>query len=120
MVPPSPRFRGEKQDFEEMLGNLLDNAFKWAHHGRGRDRAAGRIGEGEQMALLIDDDGPGLPDDAMRGGAQARPPPRRGHARFRPRPFDRRRPRQALWRRADAGALARSAACGRVCVLPSI
>ncbi|MFJ5370358.1 sensor histidine kinase, partial [Bosea sp. CER48] len=29
-VPVSLRFRGEKQDFEEMLGNLLDNAFKWA------------------------------------------------------------------------------------------
>jgi signal transduction histidine kinase len=29
-VPAGLRFRGEKQDFEEMLGNLLDNAFKWA------------------------------------------------------------------------------------------
>ena len=27
---PGTRFQGEKQDFEEMLGNLLDNACKWA------------------------------------------------------------------------------------------
>ena len=29
---PSPglKFQGEKQDFEEMVGNLLDNACKWA------------------------------------------------------------------------------------------
>ena len=27
---PSARFQGEKQDLEEMLGNLLDNACKWA------------------------------------------------------------------------------------------
>lgn len=64
-VPAGTRFRGEKQDFEEMLGNLLDNAFKWAEStvevslDQGREVMPGRI------VLLIDDDGPGLPDDAM-------------------------------------------------------
>jgi signal transduction histidine kinase len=64
-VPPGVRFRGEKQDFEEMLGNLLDNAFKWAGSqvavtlAPAEDVGAGRI------ALLIDDDGPGLPVEAM-------------------------------------------------------
>src|ERR687894_26615 len=29
-VPPGTRFRGERQDLEEMVGNLIDNACKWA------------------------------------------------------------------------------------------
>ena len=49
-------FRGERQDLEEMLGNLIDNACKWAR-GRVRvrcEKAAGRL------VLTIEDDGPGL------------------------------------------------------------
>jgi len=51
-----PVFRGEQQDLQEMLGNLLDNAWKWA---------ASRVEisfqhEGGQLTVLIDDDGPGL------------------------------------------------------------
>jgi signal transduction histidine kinase len=63
-VPAGLRFRGERQDFEEMLGNLLDNAFKWAAStvkvsSEPQDDAAM-----ERVALVIDDDGPGLPDNA--------------------------------------------------------
>jgi signal transduction histidine kinase len=60
-VPPGLRFRGEKQDFEEMAGNLLDNACKWA---RSRVRISARRDEKEHrsfLALSFDDDGPGLP-----------------------------------------------------------
>jgi signal transduction histidine kinase len=64
-VPPSARFRGEKQDLEEMLGNLLDNAFKWART-RVEVGLVPRSGELDgRLALLIDDDGPGLPDGSM-------------------------------------------------------
>lgn len=63
-VPVSLRFRGEKQDFEEMLGNLLDNAFKWAASRVEVSLDGSKAGEGEKMALLIDDDGSGLPESA--------------------------------------------------------
>ncbi|KRE17773.1 ATPase [Bosea sp. Root381] len=63
-VPARARFRGEKQDFEEMLGNLLDNAFKWA--GATVEISLEELeGTPGRIALLIDDDGPGLPDEAM-------------------------------------------------------
>ena len=29
-APRETRFRGEQQDLEEMVGNLVDNACKWA------------------------------------------------------------------------------------------
>jgi signal transduction histidine kinase len=63
-VPSRIRFRGEKQDLEEMLGNLLDNAFKWAESTVEVSLDAKETSQ-ERMALLIDDDGPGLPDGAM-------------------------------------------------------
>ena len=53
------RFRGERQDLEEMLGNLLDNAGKWA-----RSRVILRVlptDGGAFLTLCVDDDGPGLP-----------------------------------------------------------
>jgi signal transduction histidine kinase len=52
------KFQGERQDFEEMVGNLLDNACKWA-----RSRvsvAVARAYEGERFEVIVDDDGPGL------------------------------------------------------------
>ena len=59
-VPTHHAFRGEAQDLDEMLGNILDNACKWA---RSRvtvesTEAAGRV------VISVEDDGPGL-DPAM-------------------------------------------------------
>lgn len=59
-VDPSLRFRGEKQDIEEMTGNLIDNACKWAI-GEVAIRAEPLQIDGAVFArITIDDDGPGL------------------------------------------------------------
>jgi signal transduction histidine kinase len=57
------KFRGERQDLEEMVGNLVDNACKWAASQVGIEvrvepppepRAAPRL------RIIVDDDGRGL------------------------------------------------------------
>ena len=52
-----PAFRGDRQDLEEMAGNLMENACKWANE-KVRVIADGADGE---LRLAIEDDGPGLP-----------------------------------------------------------
>lgn len=54
-------FRGEAQDLHEILGNLLDNACKWAHT---RVDITLRT-HGGQVYVDIDDDGPGI-DESVR------------------------------------------------------
>jgi signal transduction histidine kinase len=49
-------FRGERQDLEEMLGNLIDNGCKWA---KSRVRVAASQTPG-RLVLTVEDDGPGL------------------------------------------------------------
>jgi signal transduction histidine kinase len=59
---PNARFRGEQQDLEEMVGNLVDNACKWAASRVAIEvayiPAAGEI-DGS-LVIRVDDDGPGL------------------------------------------------------------
>jgi signal transduction histidine kinase len=50
-------FQGEKQDFMELAGNVMENAGKWCK-GKIRVEALPQ-GEG-RMVLTVDDDGPGL------------------------------------------------------------
>lgn len=50
-----------ENDLEEMLGNLIDNAFKWASSGV--QVTANR--DGSKVRILVEDDGPGIPDDRM-------------------------------------------------------
>lgn len=61
--PTSLSFRGERQDFEEMAGNLIDNACKWA-----RSRVAvSALRKGAVLEIRVGDDGPGLdPQDRER------------------------------------------------------
>ena len=69
-IPAEHVFRGEHQDLEEMLGNLMDNACKWA---RRRVAATSRHDDG-RLTITIEDDGPGLPSeqqgDALAPGAR--------------------------------------------------
>ncbi|MBA4783833.1 MAG: GHKL domain-containing protein [Rhizobiales bacterium] len=50
------RFSGERQDLEQLLGNLIDNACKWA---KSAVYVSGKT-EGASIILEIEDDGPGL------------------------------------------------------------
>jgi signal transduction histidine kinase len=61
--PEAIAFRGEKQDIEEMLGNLMDNACKWAKR---RVSAEVGAGAGGTLRIEIGDDGPGVPASQRR------------------------------------------------------
>jgi signal transduction histidine kinase len=62
-VPEHARFRGEQQDLEEMVGNLVDNGCKWA---KSRVAIEVLIDQAEadddkgRVRIIVDDDGPGL------------------------------------------------------------
>ena len=62
-APEGVRFRGERQDIEEMLGNLVDNACKWA-----QARVSIEVTQERRqddpfkviVRVVVDDDDPGL------------------------------------------------------------
>jgi signal transduction histidine kinase len=63
------KFQGERQDLEEMVGNLLDNACKWA---RSQVNIDAQRKEGTaRFIVVVDDDGPGL-TEAQRAKAVKR------------------------------------------------
>jgi signal transduction histidine kinase len=59
-APADVRFRGERQDLEEMVGNLVDNACKWAQMRVSVEVVAERRDGIAAVRIIIDDDGPGL------------------------------------------------------------
>jgi signal transduction histidine kinase len=67
--PVTTRFQGERQDLEEMLGNLLDNASKWARTqvwlAASPMPASDATGPGAWLQIRIDDDGPGLTPEQL-------------------------------------------------------
>lgn len=55
-------FRGEEQDLQEMMGNLLDNACKWAAR-----RVEVSLAEaGDELVITIDDDGCGIAESEQQ------------------------------------------------------
>jgi signal transduction histidine kinase len=59
-VDPRHQFKGRREDLAEMIGNVLDNACKWA---RMRVSIASSLTE-SRLLIAIEDDGPGLDAEA--------------------------------------------------------
>jgi len=62
-VAEHARFRGEQQDLEDMVGNLVDNGCKWAQSRVAIEVVADQSpadGAKPRVRIIVDDDGPGL------------------------------------------------------------
>ncbi len=59
-APDDLYFLGERQDLQEIAGNVLENACKFGH---GRVRAEARTLGASRFCLAVEDDGPGLPPE---------------------------------------------------------
>ncbi|GAB5457400.1 MAG: sensor histidine kinase [Henriciella sp.] len=59
--------RTERQDLEEMLGNLVDNACKWA---KSSIVLSAELTPDAKMLIHVDDDGPGLPQEDRQRAIQ--------------------------------------------------
>jgi len=55
-------FRGEGQDLSEMVGNLMDNACKWARSRMRLSATALEAGVRPRLEIRVEDDGPGVSD----------------------------------------------------------
>lgn len=62
-IAPAAQFPGEEDELTEILGNLLDNARKWARH----DIRLTAHGTDGNLTLCVDDDGPGLSAEQAAG-----------------------------------------------------
>jgi signal transduction histidine kinase len=65
---PGVKFRGERQDLEEMVGNLVDNASKWANRTVRidvRPPTVDPVDGRSWLEIRVGDDGPGLPADKL-------------------------------------------------------
>ncbi|MBI4048644.1 MAG: GHKL domain-containing protein, partial [Devosia nanyangense] len=58
-----PWFRGDEGDLEEMAGNLLDNACKWATKNVRVSLVADRREASPMLVVRVEDDGNGLTDE---------------------------------------------------------
>lgn len=63
LPPQAPDFAGQEGDLHEILGNLMDNACKWA--GSRVAVSLRHAGTPGQLEIAVEDDGPGIAQDAM-------------------------------------------------------
>ncbi|HVI25259.1 MAG TPA: ATP-binding protein [Xanthomonadaceae bacterium] len=66
-IDPEACFHGEPGDLQELLGNLLENGFKWANT---RVLLTAKAGEAAAqrrpgLLLVVEDDGPGIPAERV-------------------------------------------------------
>ncbi len=63
MVSDHAQFKGDEGDLMEVLGNLVDNAYKWCRRRVGIDVQGehATAASGPWLILHVDDDGPGIP-----------------------------------------------------------
>lgn len=59
-VSPAHEIRGRREDLDEMLGNLLDNACKWARSRVAISSSISSASDEYRLLISVDDDGPGL------------------------------------------------------------
>lgn len=59
-------FAGEREDLEELLGNLLENAMKWAKSAVAVSVVPLASKDESLFEISIEDDGPGIPEDKAR------------------------------------------------------
>jgi len=64
-VSSAHEIRGRREDLDEMLGNLIDNACKWARSRVAIASSISSTGDHDLLVISVDDDGPGL-DPSMR------------------------------------------------------
>ncbi|TPL02499.1 histidine kinase [Mesorhizobium sp. B2-4-11] len=59
-------FAGEREDLEELLGNLLENAMKWAKSAVSVSVVPVGDKDDNMFEIAIEDDGPGIPEEKAR------------------------------------------------------
>ena len=66
-IDAEARFHGETGDLQELLGNLLENAFKWADARVLLTVAEGETAPGRRpgLSIVVEDDGPGIADERI-------------------------------------------------------
>ena len=65
-IEPTLVFRGAEADLMELLGNLLDNAFKWCR-ARVRVQVINASSGADGLRIQVEDDGPGIDPGAAEG-----------------------------------------------------
>lgn len=66
-LTPGAQFVGDAADLTEALGNVVDNACKWC---RSRVRVEASSNSLSALRIVVDDDGPGMPDELRNHGPE--------------------------------------------------